>query len=520
VTSATDTAAHLPSLFLAAVEYLSKNRPGSAEIWVASDFQESSWQPNPADWADLKARFGGLPQAPRVRILDLSSPVQNNVSLALKNVDLTPSKEKGAKLSVAVEVRSTGQTSTVPLSMMRDGARSQQDLALTSATQRQVLKLDLAEIPALGGYGQISVPADENSADGQIYYVYAAPTALTTLVVSKSASALPLRFSAAPDPNRADRKTHVVTAENFSTASLKETALILWQDGAVSPTQATALHEFVSAGGVLVFFPAGNDAVPNIMGLTWKAAEPAPAEGPFRVTSWDEVEGPMAKTDNGTSLALADVECGKRQIPVMEGDATRLYGSFADGQAFLLGKRHGAGAIYACATAPEAAWSNLGQSLVLLPMVQRFLAAGAARLVPPQMGIAGEWQPADAQQTWSPLKTAESPSEADARNWRWNAGIYESGTQRIALNRPASEDAPEVLTGEQVKNLLSGLEVDILAQAMDVKANRLQNEIWPMLVMGAMLFMIAEMALATSKGLLPQKARVAPASPKNSPAAA
>jgi len=38
-----------------------------------------------------------------------------------------------------------------------------------------------------------------------------------------------------------------------------------------------------------------------------------------------------------------------------------------------------------------------------------------------------------------------------------------------------------------------------------VKADHLQSEIWPLLVVLAMLAMCIEMALATSKGLTPNK---------------
>jgi hypothetical protein len=41
--------------------------------------------------------------------------------------------------------------------------------------------------------------------------------------------------------------------------------------------------------------------------------------------------------------------------------------------------------VFACATLPEPSWSNFGDGLVLLPMVQRLLALGGQRLAPPTL---------------------------------------------------------------------------------------------------------------------------------------
>jgi hypothetical protein len=279
----------------------------------------------------------------------------------------------------------------------------------------------------------------------------------------------------------------------------KETAALVWQGGAVNEAVQKSLQAFVETGGSLFVLPSGADNSANCFGLSWKGAEFAPAEGPFRVTSWDELDGPLAKTDSGASLAVAKLECAKRQIPVMDDPAVRTFATFADGQPFLIGRKFAKGFIYAAATLPDSGWSNFGEGLVLLPMMQRMLAQGATRIVPPQMGIAGEWQPSDPQESWASIES-ESP-----RDWRWQGGIYQNAGKRIALNRPATEDLPDFIDGDKVKELLAGLKVEILADAMDTKADRLQSEIWPMMIVMAMLFMCVEMLLATSKGLLPGK---------------
>ena len=49
-----------------------------------------------------------------------------------------------------------------------------------------------------------------------------------------------------------------------------------------------------------------------------------------------------------------------------------------------------------------------------------------------------------------------------------------------------------------------------MAGALEVKADRLMNEIWPAMVIATMLFMCLEMLLATSKAMLPVKLKAKP----------
>ena len=145
---ATDTAADIPAMFRAALDYLVKNKPGSAELWIASDLQASNWRPDSPEWQDIAARFTGLPQSVRVRILDLSAPPGGNVSVAMKAADIRVRDEKTgrAQLSLSVELRSVGEhQGALPLFVIREGAKSQTDIALAGNIQRHTLKFELPE---------------------------------------------------------------------------------------------------------------------------------------------------------------------------------------------------------------------------------------------------------------------------------------------------------------------------------------------------------------------------------------
>ena len=505
----TDTAADLPAMLRTALDYLVKNKPGSAELWIASDLQASNWRPDSAEWQDIAARFAGLPQSVRVRILDLSAPPGRNVSVAAKAAELRvrDAKTGKAQLSLGLELKVEGERKgTVPLLVTRDGAKSQSDLTLTAAVQRQNLKFDLTKTEP--GWGKGELPADDNLADNTAYFAYALPVPLRTVIVGEGASAQRLRFAAAPDKTRTDRTADLFLPARAESIAWKETALIVWAAPAPSESVAKSLQIWVGGGGVMLCVPPGGEGGAGPLGVTWGGVENAPKDAPFRVAAWDDLDGPLARTDSGAPLPLARLEIARRQLPA-SAEAAHIAGTFADGRPFLVSRKVGAGQVFACATLPEAEWSSLGDGFVLLPMVQRLLALGGQRLAPPVMAVAGEWKPADAQETWSATETDKR------RDWRWHAGVYQSGANRVALNRPDAEDAPEITDRARLPELLRGVKLTVMAGAMELKADRLQSEIWPAMIVLTMLFMCAEMLLATSKAMLPQKppVRRAPRSP-------
>jgi hypothetical protein len=495
----TDTGADLPAMFRAALEYLATNKPGSAELWVASDLQASNWRPDSAEWQDIAARFNGLPQGLRVRILDLSSPPGNNISLTMKSAEMRVRDEKSgrAQLSLDLELKSdSAHKGSVPLLLTRDGAKSQVDVTLNAPTQRQNLKFDLTKLDP--GWGKIELPADDNPADNTGYFAYAQPVPLRATIVANGAAAKRLQLAAAPDKSRTDRSAEIVPVEHAESIAWKNTALIVWAAPAPGEAVAKSLQTWVENGGVLLCLPPGGEAATGPAGITWSAAESAPKTAPFRVTAWDDLDGPLARTDNGTPLGVAKLEISRRQVPTV-GETAHVAAAFPDGRAFLLSRKVGAGRVFACATLPEAEWSNFGDGFVLLPMMQRLLAIGGRRLAPPMMATAGEWHPTDAQETWTAIETDRR------RDWRWHAGVYRNGAELVALNRPESEDSPEIVDRVRLPELLHGVKLTVMTGALALKADQLQSEIWPAMIIVTMLFMCGEMALATSKAMLPMK---------------
>ena len=504
---ATDTAADIPAMLRTALDYLVKNKPGSAEVWLASDLQASNWRPDSAEWQDIAARFTALPQETRMRVLDLSSSGGTNLSVAVKGADFRPARGATDKrqLSLALEIKTGGATGTFPLLVTRDGAKSQTDLVLNATVQRQTLKFDVPKLTEGGGWGKVELPADDHPGDNAAYFVYRAPTPLAAAVVATlPGSGASLRYAAAPDKTRTDRTAELLAPTGATGIRWKETALVVWQGPAPEDAVAKQLQAFVESGGVVLAFPTGAESSAGPLGLSWGAIENS-GKDLFRVTNWDERDGPLSNTDNGTALSLARLEVSRRQLAHIAGETAHVYATFADGQPFLTGQRIGAGTLLACATLPETEWSTLGEGFVILPLVQRALVLGGSRLAPPAMAVAGEWQPGD--MTWSSVETDRR------RDPRWHAGLYQSAGRHLALNRPDIEDNADTVARERLPELLRGVKLTVLAGALDLKADRLQSEIWPAMVIATMAFMCLEMLLATSKTLIPQRPKARAAKP-------
>lgn len=508
---ATDAVADLPAMFRSALEYLVKNRPGSAEVWVASDLQASNWRAESPEWADINARFAGLPQETRVRVLDLGAKTQTNLSVSLRGAEFRPSKtkpEQGTAVAT-VEFRATNSSGTFPLRLTRDGSVSQSDLELRSPLQRQAFKFDIQQLPTAGGWGKLELPADEWPADNTAYFAYRRPEALQAVVVSEGTAARILAAAAAPEIGRLDRSAELVSPADFGRAKSKDAALIVWQGSAPSGEVEGKLKAFVESGGVLLLVPPGGTEGTGPLGVSWNATE-KPREA-LRVSTWDELDGPLARTDSGSSLPVGRLEVQQRQVPRFADETAHVHGLFSDGLAFLVEKRIGDGRIFALATVPDPAWSTLGEGYVLLPMVQRMLQLGASRLAPPVLATAGEWKPGE-NEAWTPVDVSER------RDPRWRAGVYKNGGRLIALNRPDREDDLETLSAETLPALLKGVKLTVMAGALDLKADHLQSEIWPLMIVATMIFMCLEMVLATSKGIVPA-ARPAKAPVKTAPPA-
>ena len=497
VTGPTDTAADLPALLRAAFDWLVDNRAGTAEIWIASDGQRSNWLPEDPRWKSVIARLGGLSQRVRIRLLELDQAPEANASIAVQQPARRPRGEK-AELQIIIDIqRSRAVPAKLPVVMILDGERSESEITLEGQATRWRRTIDLGT-RRQGGWGGFSLPADANLRDNTAWCVYGADTPLRAAVVSANGeTARDLRLAAA---SRNAEPARVVAAAEIANANLDDCSLLIWQAPLPEGADADRLQSFAAGGGVVIFFPPGLADPRQFAGLGWGDPQSAESQEGFRIPRWDEEEGPLAKSDEHTSLPLASTTFLRRQ-PI--SGQKNVLAAFEDGAAFLARQNAGRGEVYFCASLPQADWSSLGDGPVLVPVLQRLLVAGGRRLQQLSSVACGELDAADLARQWV---SVDSTRQKDIRT---EAGVYRCGDRLLAVNRPGAEDVPDIIEAGQARRLFGDLPVQTLEERRP-DAGQLQGEIWRLFLFAMLLFLIAE-------GLLILPARAPAPIPKRAP---
>lgn len=510
LTTATDASADLPAMFRSALDYIVRNRTGRTELWVASDMRENDWRPDSPEWNRLGTQLAALPQDVRVRFLALTDPVQQNVSVAVRHVF----RRKGGEtpeLDIGIDlVSSSGSAGPFPVTVIIDGTRSQFEVALESQDMFMNHRVALPAGHASAGWGAVELPADGNNHDNVAYFLYGADLKQAAAVVAESGEAgRYLGLAAAPAPDRLNQVCGVVAPIDAAQMAWEDLSLVAWQARAPDESLEQTMRSFVADGAILLCMPPGAGNVPGPMGLAWGNVESADEDEPFRLSSWEENEGPLARTADGANLPLARVECRRRQLfraseqaaadadESVSGVPAGWYAvaRYTDGRPFLLRKRVGRGMVYACTSLPGDAWSNLGDGIVLVPMVQRMLRAGGHRLQGIETAVCGQWEPADEDDAWVGTPAGEH------RDYRWQAGLYQSGERRLALNRPSREHFPDTLDADRPAELLGEVPVQVLSGPSGARTGALQTEIWRGFLYLALLCAVVESWLALGEQL-------------------
>ena len=244
LTRATDTAAEFPAMLKETVEYLIDNQTGRTEIWIASDLQQSNWQPDSARWRDLMAQLGSLPQPVKVRLLAAAAEDNGNLSLSLEEVQRYP-RTGGSELSVRLRVNRHGNGKlVVPLHLELNGnPLPPRSLRLDGPTLELRHPIDLGKHKR-GGSGRLWLPSDANLEDNTVFFVYGPQRTLRSTVVAETPGLRALlAFAAAPAPGAADQAADALAPDALDGLDLSQTSLLIWQ-GPFSddPAVVTALQ--------------------------------------------------------------------------------------------------------------------------------------------------------------------------------------------------------------------------------------------------------------------------------------
>ncbi len=479
----TDTAADIPALLQRAYSYLSESRSGAAEVWIASDLQTSNWSPEDNQWDRIIAQFTALKQKVRFRLLTFDEPVTRNVSVSLVDA-IRRQRGDAQQLNVVVDLEQT-ELATEPVALRWNigGSSSQAELGISGHSLRWRNNFPLARgsTTNVNGWGIIEIGVDSNPADNRLYFAYGAQTTPESVIVSSAslAATRPLALAASDLSRPPEQWAKVVTPENFASLSLTNVAHIVWHANTLPGAAPALLEEFVTSGGALLVLPSGGQSI-SLAGLSFGEIATARTNSLFAIGEWNELEGPLARTEEGYGVPLKSLEVYQR---VAISGAGGTLATFEDGSPFLVRKALGKGEIYFCATSSEPGWSALNDGAVLVPMLQRMIATGARRVNRAVMTENSDLTTRDVS-GWTRV------DERANSNPRVHAGIYNVDGRFVAVNRPASENSLERLTAGQARGLFQNVPFRLHAERG--VSDRLQGEIWRVFVTAMLLFLIAE----------------------------
>ena len=107
------------------------------------------------------------------------------------------------------------------------------------------------------------------------------------------------------------------------------------------------LEDFVNAGGALLFVPEDGGSV-TFAGLSF--GEIKSQTNAFPIAQWNELEGPLSRTEEGYGVPLKELEVYRRASIVGEGG---ILATFQDGALFLDNKALDKREDYFCSTSPD-----------------------------------------------------------------------------------------------------------------------------------------------------------------------
>lgn len=500
---ATDTQADIPGLLAKAAEFLT-DVTGRSEIWLASDLQASNWNPKDEAWVAAKASLSTMPREPRLRVLSLTGDSAPNVS-----VKLLSTARSGDNLSLQVEVLRYGKQRgpiSIPLSINFNGVSTTE--SLTVADQSLMFQKNI-RLPqgTESGYGWLSVPADGNVRDNAAFFAYGPSREIKALVVSAPGeSASYLTLTAAP-PGMEGLKVTSVNPEQAPAALSPDLAAVLW--AAPLPTGATAdaLKRFLSAGGQVMFLPPGSASSTKFIDFEWSAVTEAETGKFFILADWNHADGLLRDGLDGVPLAASRLKAIRRQLPL--GELTAL-ARWEDGEPALARRIVDSGTAWFLGSIPDYTWSNLGDADVLLPAVQRMLIAGAQRFDQAYQASLGT--EANRLLGDGPHRRIDNYNTPSAGNLLHEAGIFEQEGRLLAVNRPAAEDIPDILTQDELFAALEGIQYTYFDQSAQADDPSISNDVWRAFMVAALLFLLAEAMLClpkkTATVVLPAPAKI------------
>ncbi len=497
-TTATDTAADLPTLLQSALDYITTNKTGRTDVWLLSDLQQSDWDPSSGRWETLRKAFGTT-QGVRFHLLTYPQPARDDLAV---NVDRVTRREAGDHAELLLDLRVTRHTDNpqpldLPLRFVVNGAATTAKVTLKDnqlVLQGYALPIDKT---TKRGWGRVELPADSWASNNTFHFVFdEAPTLGSVIVSDDPAVSDPLAaaLNAAADPSRKYTAT-VLPVKRAAEIPWPETALIVWQAPLPKSDDPLGrqLREHVATGRSVLFLPPDSPDKTELFGLHWGDWETATAGDhpqPQTVEWWRNDADLLANTRDGASLPVGTLEISRRCG--IAGDGIPL-ARVAGRQPLLMraSPEQGSGDAYFLGTLPDTS-SLARDGVVMFALLHRALNEGAETLGKAQSRFAGPHALGADPGQWHPIDGQEPTGFAEGLPL--HAGVLASGDRLMALNRPPGEDLPQPLPATRLNELFAGLDFRVLADTLE-DSRSLTNEVWRTFLMAMAVCILGEALL-------------------------
>jgi hypothetical protein len=554
-------AADLPLMLQAACDQIGASKSAASTIWICSDQRANDWKVSDGAWSAIREAVAKVPQSVRLTLLSYAEPAADNLAVRVTRAALEPrGKAWELLLDIAIRRQADGgpgtNTGRVPVQIELGPARSTVEVELTgteTVLARHAIPIDAAalaqtatmaggtegdrESAQANGWGRVSIPTDSNPADNDFYVAFGTPPIRRTLVVTEDSQVgaqtkRTLELIAGIPPDKLLRAaTEAVAAEAVADMSLDDVAVILWQAALPEAAAADAVNRFIARGGQVIFLPPESPTTKAFNGIAWQTwTEHSP---PLRPSSWRADEGLLAATLTGAALPVGELEL--RRTCGITGEGTPL-AVLPDGRPLLVRAAGDRGGASFLATTPAVRDSDLAANgVVLYAVVQRAIDAGletvgnarqidAGSMVLGGTDAGGERSSQQrGQEDWRQI--AGPPSASTEAGF--HAGVYASRGRLLAVNRPAAEDAAEVVDDRQIETLFQGLSFSRFEQKAG-GLGAIVEEVWRLFLVALLVALVVEGLLCLPRKLsdrLPRRSsdrlsRVLPAAQRSREAVA
>ena len=448
----TSTIANIPEMVEAALDYIEVNQTGQTDIWLCSDLQQSNWQPASPRWESIRSRVLAQ-KALRIFLLNYTGLPQDDLSVTATSARLHKSNNQAQILLDATLRRNTASSHplTLPVQILVNGKRSVHNIEIKGSQYSiQAIPIPIQDGNETG-WGRIELPLRRQPLNNVSNFLIAEPPVRKSVTISETPAfnqLIEIATSAPPDPYLT-YETEKLTPAQANQIDWDTTALLCWQ--APSP-------------------PA---SLPSKSPTLWKAAAP-PSSSPHptqprqllvrrQLAGWDDGNDSLDsirswRTDSGilqNSLVGKALPVGKLKIfrnCRFEGDAT-ANATLESGADLLARVPTNSGNAWFCGTLPQSTHSSLAQDgIAFYVLLHRALETGAAKLGNARIHHTGHATPRTNYDWTSP---EENPPPESTRHL--HSGVYLSGEQWIAYNRPPEEDTQEILSDDILASLFEGL---------------------------------------------------------------